>query len=204
MHQASLRRAARAAHPGGGRQMPALLNWVSHRPSWQVFALGVVLALVPMPRDPASGHLALSLLAAAIGAALVWGYPLLLIFGIPSPFSTKRRREIALMGLAVLGLVVLLAAGGVATQFQRPEALRVVLGVPFAALLLAPSFIAACVVGDLRRALGQYRTLDHIGTWVCIFSYPVMGVFFIQRTVLEALDALAAQRARNGGAELAV
>ena len=182
--------------------MGALLRWLSRQRSWQVFAAVVAIVCVTAPLGAPSTPPLLRVLSAGIGAVVMLGYPLLVIFGFPAPYSTPLRRQIALGSGALLCVVVLTMALAPATSLTAPEWWQAALGLPLVSLLYAPFFLATSVVGDARRALGRYLLGDCIGTWICLFSYPLFGVFFIQRTVASVLVALDAQGSSNLGSAL--
>jgi len=134
----------------------------------------------------------------------MFGYPLLVIFGFPPPYASRLRRGIAWGSSALLCIVVLASVLAPTYHFSLPNWLRVALGLPLTALLLAPFFIATSVVDDARRALGRYQLGDSVGTWLCIFSYPLFGVFFVQRSVASTLAALDAKVPPGHGGAIAV
>ncbi len=184
--------------------MDALLRWLSRQRPWQVLAVVLAISLVATPLGASATHPLLLLFSAVLGATIMFGYPLLVIFGFPAPYTTRLRSRIALGSCALLCIVVLATALAPANYFSLPDWLRVALGLPLTALLFAPFFIATSVVDDARRALGHYQLGDSIGTWLCIFSYPLFGVFFVQRRVASALVALDARAPPAHGGAIAV
>jgi hypothetical protein len=183
--------------------MGALLRWVSRRRPWRVAASFLAISLVTAPLDASLSHPALLVVGAALGMVLTFGYPFLIIFGFPKPYATPSRRRIALASCALLLLAVVTAAQP-GLEFQMPEWLRFALGLLLGLMLFAPFFIATSVIGDARRTFGLYKLGDCIGTCVCIFSYPLFGVFFIQRVVASVLELLDSKGSPVDGAHIAV
>jgi hypothetical protein len=173
--------------------MGALLRRLSRQHAWQVFAAALILSLLSAPLRASPTHPLLFLLSSALGAVLMFVYPILIIFGFPPPYSTPLRRRIAFISAGLLCAVIFSAALLPTAHLGLPDWLRVSLQLPLTVILLAPFFIATGVVDDARRALGQYRLGDCIGTWLCIFSYPLVGVFFLQNRVAAVLVALDAK-----------
>lgn len=175
--------------------MPSLLSWLAAQRPWHIFSAALLTSFVGAAFNASTNHPVLTALGSLLGVLLLFGYPLLIIFGFPEPYSTLVRRRIALAG-AVLLLVALLAVslGAPQSRPEMPDWLGAVLGFPFVILLYAPFFIATSVIDDARRALGKYKPLDCIITWLCVVTYPALGVFFIQRTVAPVLTDLGESR----------
>jgi hypothetical protein len=181
--------------------MAALLRWLSRRRPWQVLAAVIAISVVGAPLDASVTHPLLQSLSFALAAAVMFGYPLLVIFGFPAPYSTLSRRRVALGSVAVLCLICLATAMAPAALLAPPTWQRVVIGIPLVAMVYAPFFVATSIVDDAHRSLGQYQFGDCVGTWLCIFSYPLFGVFFVNRRVASVLDTLDARaRPTHGGA----
>jgi hypothetical protein len=168
----------------------ALLRWLSRQRPWKVFATVLMISLITSPLCASAAHPVLLTMSAVFGATVRFGYPILVIFGFPARYSTPLRRRIALCSGMLLCVLASAAALAPSPHPQMPDWLRVTFGLPLTALLFAPFFIATGVIGDARRAVGQYLIGDCISTWLCVFTYPLFGVFFVQRRVAAALAAL--------------
>jgi len=105
-------------------------------------------------------------LGSLLGVILLFGYPLLIIFGFPEPYSTMVRRRTALAGVVLL-LVALFAIsfGAPQNQPEMPDWLGAVLGLPFVILLYAPFFIATSVIDE--RSSSPARTVGCCHQTIC-------------------------------------
>lgn len=175
--------------------MVSLLRWISDVRPWKVFATFFLSSLLTAPfRSSGPHHPVLFALGSVIGALLLFGYPVLITFGFPGPYSTAARRRITFSGAALVCIGVTAGSLGVLPASPTlPDWVKVVAGIPLLTLVYAPFFVATGIIDDARRAAGHYKVLDCIGTWICVFGYPVWGVFFIQRNVASALAALDAK-----------
>jgi hypothetical protein len=166
---------------------------------WQIFGAVLVLSITTAPLAASENSPLLMLLAGVLAVLILFGFALLIIFGFPEPYSTALRRRITIASITVLGIAILSASVPVLRQpVAMPEWERISIGLPLVALIYAPFFIATSVLGDARRAVGQYKFGDCIGTWICVFSYWALGVFFVQKTVAMTLAALDVARPTNG------
>jgi hypothetical protein len=125
---------------------------------------------------------------------VLFGYPFLLIFGFPAPYSTKAARQLSILSLSVLGLICIasLTFNPLAPENQITGSwIKLVIGIPVDVLVFAPLFVATHILGQARRSLGVYKPLDSIGAWVSLFFFAFGGVFFLHRNVASAVQSLA-------------
>ena len=164
----------------------------------------MLLSLINQPLAASPENPLLVGLSFLLGGALSWGYPFAVIFGFPAPYSTQRRRRIARCCMALLAVVAVTSALVPDLEAKTPEWVRGLAGVPVVIGAFAPFFMATSVIGDARRALGQYRMGHCVNTWICVLTYPVLGVFFIQRDVAKVLTALDSKASIGSGGTIAV
>jgi hypothetical protein len=181
--------------------MPRVLLWLSRKSSgsifamvWVIFLIGTVLNINRLPW-PARA------VGAVLGIAIIFGYPFLIIFGFPAPYSSKTSRRVSILS----GLVLIAACvASVIDRHAMPDAsatwLRTLLGVPLGVLVFSPFFVATHVLGEARRALGVYKPLDSIGAWVSLLYFGFGGVFFLHRSVAQSVAATRGMDKGNGDA----
>jgi hypothetical protein len=158
---------------------------------WRILGAVLLVSIMTAPFAASENHPLLILLAGVLGMLILFGFPLLIIFGIPEPYSTVLRRRITIVPITILGIAILSASVPVLSRpVAVPDWARITIELPLIALIYAPFFIATSVLGDARRAIGQYKFGDCIGTWICVFSYWAFGVFFVQKSVAMTLAAL--------------
>jgi hypothetical protein len=171
--------------------MPRVLLWLSRRSpvsifamTWTVFLLGVYLNGNQLPW-PARA------VGAVLSTTIIFGYPFVIIFGFPAPYSSVASRRASI--LSVLAVVTVCVAS-VVHWHTAPEAVDTwlgrLLGLIFALLLFSPFFVATHVLGEARRTLGVYKHLDAIGAWVSLFYFVFGGVFFLHRHVASAAQSV--------------
>lgn len=171
--------------------MRKLLRWVSEQRPWRIFAAFALLSIGSAPLGASRHHPVLLMLAGITGVLCLFGYPFLIIFGFPKPYSTASSRGVALAAAVVLGLAVVTSMLELQiAQLSMPGWWQPLVCVPVVALVYAPFFLATAIIDNARRAVGQYKVLDFIGTWICVLGYPVWGVFFIQRSIASTLAIL--------------
>ena len=169
--------------------MPRVLLWLSRKSpvsifavTWAVFLFGVVLNGNQLPWPVRA-------IGAVLSTTIIFGYPFVIIFGFPPPYSNVTSRRISI--LSVLAVVTVCVAS-VINWHTTPEAIDTwlgrLLGLIFALLLFSPFFVATHVLGEARRALGVYRHLDSFGAWVSLFYFGFGGVFFLHRSVANAAE----------------
>jgi hypothetical protein len=128
-------------------------------------------------------------LATAVPLVALFGYPLLVVFGLPIEYTTPLARRISLAALAVMVLTCALSADDPSrfpSAAQHPT-LRL-LGGALALLLFSPFYFATHALGEARRSLGRYKPLDSLGTFLSLMYFPFGGVVFVQRTVREVIE----------------
>ena len=146
---------ARSAQPLG--RMSGLLRWISRQRPWRVSATILAILFATARLAESHQHPLLIVSATVLGELVVIGYPLLVIFGFPSPYSTVLLRRSAWVSIVLLNAVALSGAFVSPTYRFDPDWLRISLGIPLTAAMFAPFFIATAVIGDARRALGRTR-----------------------------------------------
>jgi hypothetical protein len=158
-----------------------------------VFLLGVVLNASQLPW-PARA------VGAVLSAAIIFGYPFVIIFGFPAPYSSVVSRRTSIVSVLA---VVTVCVASVVNWHTAPEAVDTWLGrlfgLIFALLLFAPFFVATHVLGEARRTLGVYKHLDSIAAWVSLFYFGFGGVFFLHRSVANAAELFIAEGRMDKG-----
>jgi hypothetical protein len=171
--------------------MSDLLLWFSRKSPLFVFATTWVLILAGFVLSSLPLAWPVRLVGSVLGVTIIFGYPFLLIFGFPAPYSTVISR-----GLSVTALFVLIAAsvalvvGSPPTQGEPVSWIATLLGFLFGILIFSPFFVATHVLGEARRALGVYKPLDSIGVLISLFYFSVGGVFFLHRSVASAAESV--------------
>jgi hypothetical protein len=132
-------------------------------------------------------------LGATISAMIVFGYPFLLIFGFPAPYSSKITRRFSIVSLAVLSLICI--ASSIESPWMDEDPIttswvKITIAVPVQVIVFAPFFVATHVLGEVRRSLGIYKPFDSIGACISLFFFPFGGMFFLHRSVASAVQSL--------------
>jgi hypothetical protein len=120
--------------------------------------------------------------------AALLGYPLVIVFGLPSEYTTPLARRVCFAALAVMVLVCVLSSDD-PSQFPRAAqnpAVRI-LGSVLTLLLFSPFYFATHALGEARRSLGRYKPMDSLGTFLSLLYLPFGGVVFVQRTVRDVV-----------------
>jgi hypothetical protein len=129
----------------------------------------------------------------------VLGYPLTIVFGSPRLYSTPPTRYLAFASLAIAVVACvgtgLDASGQAATDSTFGKSL---LGGVLSIILLSPLVLATRVLSNARRALGSYRPLDSIGTFLSLFYFVFGGAVFAQRRLREVVNSAAIGRGEPG------
>jgi hypothetical protein len=173
--------------------MSRVLIWLSRKTATSIFAvtlaalvLGTVLGLDPFPWPLRAAGVALS-------TTTIFGYPFVIVFGFPAPYSSVTSRRVSI--LAVVAAVTACIASVIDIRLA-PEVVDTwpgrVFGFLFGVLIFSPFFVATHVLGQARRALGVYKPLDSISAWISLFYFGLGGVFFLHRTVANAAETVVA------------
>ena len=146
--------------------MTSLLSWLAAQRPWHIFAAVLLSSFIVAAFHASTNYPILMALGSLLGVILLFGYPLLIIFGFPEPYSTMVRRRTALAGVVLL-LVALFAIsfGAPQNQPEMPDWLGAVLGLPFVILLYAPFFIATSVIDE--RSSSPARTVGCCHQTIC-------------------------------------
>jgi hypothetical protein len=170
-----------------------VLIWLSSKSPRFIFALAWTAILI-------DGVFALSpfwplrLIGSAIGIAIVFGYPFLIVFGFPPPYSNKTSKRISALSLAVLaGICITSEIDPKLLPTISPPWARTLVGIPLICLVFSPFFIATTVLGRTRRALGAYKPLDSVASWLSLFYFAFGGVFFVHGRMSSAFGAVRAE-----------
>jgi hypothetical protein len=180
--------------------MPRVLIWLSRKSAASIFAvtlaalvLGTFLNLDRFPWPVRT-------IGAVLSTAIIFGYPFVIVFGFPAPYSSVTSRRVSI--LAVIAVVTACVAS-VIDIHAAPEAVDTwsgrLVGLLFGVLIFSPFFFATHVLGQARRALGVYKPLDSIGAWISLFYFGLGGVFFLHRKVASAAETLVAGRRTDNG-----
>jgi hypothetical protein len=152
--------------------------------AWTAFLLGAVLNGNQLPWPVRA-------IGAVLSTTIIFGYPFVIIFGFPAPYSSVTSRRTTI--LSVLAVVTACVAS-VINWHTAPEAVDTWLGrlfgLIFTVFLFSPFVVATHVLGEARRALGVYKHLDSIGAWVSVFYFGFGGVFFLHRSVANAAESV--------------
>jgi hypothetical protein len=170
------------------------LLWFSRKSPSAVFAMIWAVILLGWILDSIGLSPIIRSVGAAISTMILFGYPFLLIFGLPAKYSTKAERRLSILSVCVLGLICIasLILNPSAPENQITDSwIKLVIGIPIDVLVFAPFFVATHILGQARRSLGVYRPLDSIGAWVSLFFFAFGGVFFLHRNVATAVQSLA-------------
>jgi hypothetical protein len=128
-------------------------------------------------------------LATAVAFVALFGYPLLVVFGLPTEYTTPLARRLSLAAFAVMMATCVLSIADPSrfpSVAQHP-ALRI-LGGALTLLLFLPFYLATHALGEARRRLGRYKPLDSLGTFLSLMYFPFGGVVFVQRTVRDVIE----------------
>ena len=171
--------------------MSGLLLWFSRKSPLFVFATTWVLILAGCVLNSLPLAWPVRLFGSVLGMTTIFGYPFLIIFGFPAPYSTVISRGLSVTGLFVLiAAYVALVVGSPATQRVPMSWIATFFGFPLAIFIFSPFFVATHVLGEARRALGVYKPLDSIGALISLFYFSVGGVFFLHRSVASAAESV--------------
>ena len=173
--------------------MSSTLLWFSRRSSSAVFAMIWAMILLGWMLERAGSPVPLRALGATISAMIVFGYPFLLIFGFPAPYSSKITRRFSIVSLAVLSLICI--ASSIESPWMDEDPIttswvKITIAVPVQVIVFAPFFVATHVLGEVRRSLGIYKPFDSIGACISLFFFPFGGMFFLHRSVASAVQSL--------------
>jgi|ERR1700733_2399559 len=180
--------------------MSRVLIWLSRKSAASIFAvtlaalvLGTVLGLDRFPWP-------LRAAGAVLSTTVIFGYPFVLVFGFPAPYSSVTSRRISI--LAILAVVTACIAS-VTDIHSAPQAVDTwpgrLCGLLFGALIFSPFFVATHVLGQVRRALGAYKPLDSIGAWISLVYFGLGGVFFLHHIVANATETVLAGASTDKG-----
>src|SRR6185437_10571585 len=116
---------------------------------WHIFAAVLLSSFVVAAFNASTNYPILMALGSLLGVILLFGYPLLIIFGFPEPYSTMVRLRTALAGVVLL-LVALFAIsfGAPQNQPEMPDWIGDVLGFLFVILISAPFLIAPSIIDE--------------------------------------------------------
>ena len=181
--------------------MANILLWFSRRSSGAVFAMIWAVILLGWILDRAGLPVPLRAVGAGISTMILFGYPFLLIFGFPAPYSSKTTRRFSILSLSILGLICIASSTDSLSMNENPITtwwIKIIIGVPINVLVFAPFFVATHVLGQVRRSLGLYKPFDSIGACVSLFFFPFGGVFFLHRNVASAVQSLPTSEASAG------
>jgi len=178
--------------------MSRVLIWLSRKSAASIFAvtlaalfLGTVLGLYRFPWPVRAA-------GAVLSTTIIFGYPFVLVFGFPAPYSSVTSRRVSI--LAILAVVIACIASVIDIQ-SAPQAVDTwlgrVFGLLFGVLIFSPFFVATHVLGQARRALGVYKPFDSIGAWISLVYFGLGGVFFLHRIVASATESVVAGASRD-------
>lgn len=173
--------------------MDKILLWFSRKSSSAVFAMIWAMILLGWILDHVGLPVPLRAVGAAITTMVLFGYPFLLIFGFPAPYSSKTTRRFSILSLSISGLICIASSIDSLSMNGTSIAtgwIKIIVGVPIDVLVFAPFFVATHVLGQARRSLGLYKSFDSIGACVSLFFFPIGGVFFLHRNVALAVQSL--------------
>jgi hypothetical protein len=169
--------------------MPRVLIWLSRKSAASIFAVTLAALLLGSVLNIDRFPLPVRAVGAVLSATIIFGYPFVIVFGFPAPYSSIISRRISIVAViaVVIACVALVidvkaAPGAVETWPRR------LLGLLFAFFLFSPFFVATHVLGQTRRGLGLYKPLDSIGAWIALFYFGLGGVFFLHRKVASAAE----------------
>ena len=180
--------------------MSRVLIWLSRRSPASIFAvtlaalvLGTVLGLDRFPWP-------LRTAGAALSTTIIFGYPFVIVFGFPAPYSSVISRRVSILAILV---VVTACIASVIDIHSAPKAVDTwpgrLFGLLFGVLIFSPFFVAIHVLGQARRALGVYKPLDSIGAWISLVYFGLGGVFFLHRIVADAAETVVAGAGTDKG-----
>jgi hypothetical protein len=175
--------------------MPTILLWLSRKSSRYVFGLAWAVILIDLLFNLVP-HLRLTRFAAALfGLAVMFGYPFIIVFGFPRPYSSQKSRVTSVLALLVLiGVCVASMVDPTAIPPAPTSWIGTLVGIPLIALIFSPFFVATHVLAEARRELRVYKPLDSIGAWISLFYFAFGGVFFLHPKVSSTAESIANMR----------
>jgi hypothetical protein len=180
--------------------MPRVLLWLSRKPPGSIFAVTLTVVLLRTVFSIYRLPWPVRAVGAVLSTIIIFGYPFVIIFGFPAPYSSVMSRRISI--LSVLAAITVCVAS-VIDLHTAPDALNTwpgrLFGLFFGVLIFSPFFVATHVLGEARRALGAYKPLDSLGAWVSLFYFGFGGVFFLHRSVASAAESVAIERRIDKG-----
>ena len=180
--------------------MSRVLLWLCRKSSGYVFALTWLVFLAGATLTTSWLPVPIRAFGALMGTIVLFGYPFVLIFGFPAPYSTDISRRVSNLAVLVIIAACIAAAIDPHSHYEIPMSWPgALLGVPLAVLLFSPFFVATHVLGEARRALGSYKPTDSIGAWVALFYFAFGGVFFLHRTVAATAEVVLKHRKDGRG-----
>lgn len=180
--------------------MPRILRWfVAAKPGW---LFGLFWVIVLLFRFGAEQNKVLSDIFSVLCGIVLVGCPLVVLLGLPRRFVGHRIVRIsiacaivdcflllfALVRMFILGVVDNSAAGAV---LQLLGAV-IVLGA------FLPFFLATHVVDEASRAVGIYKALDFIPTFLSIYAFLFGGVFYLHNRLRLILEKVGQGGALDG------
>jgi hypothetical protein len=178
--------------------MTDLLLWVSRKSSLFVLAMVWALALAGALFVNVQFPWPVRLVGTVLGIFVLFGYPLLIIFGFPARYSTVISRGVSIAAvLTVVAAYIASIAGSPTSQPESVSGIQYVLGFLFGLFIFSPFVIATHVLGEARRSLGVYKPLDSIGAFTALLYFAFGGVFFVRAKVSEAVERIAARSAER-------
>jgi hypothetical protein len=171
--------------------MRSILLWLSRKSSSYVFALAWAVILVDSLFSLVPQLRLMRFAATLLGLAVMFGYPFIIVFGFPRPYSGQKSRVTSFLALLVL-------IGACVTSVVDPSAISpapvswmgALAGIPLVALIFSPFFVATHVLAEARRELRVYKPLDSIGAWISLFYFAFGGVFFVHPKISTALESI--------------
>jgi hypothetical protein len=178
--------------------MSRVLIWLSRKSAASIFAVTLAVlvlgTLLGLDRFP----LPLRATGAVLSETVIFGYPFVLVFGFPAPYSSVTSRRVSI--LAILAVVTACVAS-VADIHSAHQAVDTwpgrLFGLLFGVLIFSPFFVATHVLGQARRAFGVYKPFDSIGAWISLVYFGLGGVFFVHRIVADATETVVVGAGRD-------
>jgi hypothetical protein len=172
--------------------MHRLLSWLTRKSALSIFIALWFAVLLAWATTWVMPMWITRTLKAAVDFAALIGYPLVVILGLPTQSTSRAIRVVSFASLLVAA-VCSGASGFTGDTIVFPDGNAAsIVGAVVVLLIFAPFFIATHVIGNARRALGQYKPLDFLWTWLELYAFALGGVFFVHRAVASIVNAAGA------------
>jgi hypothetical protein len=180
--------------------MPRVLIWLSRKSAASIFGVTSAALFVGILLNVERSLWLTHAVGAALSTIAIFGYPFVIIFGFPAPYSSVTSRRVSI--LAVLAALTACIASVIdihATANAVDSWPARLFGLLFATLIFSPFFVATHVLGQVRRALGVYKPFDSIGAFISMLYFGLGGVFFLHRSVASPAETVVTERRTGKG-----